>query len=88
MSDTFGFSVWPWMRQEGVIQRFTKDQAIQEYAGKVLVFDVANATFGRPTESGPRRPHERASIEETVARLACCMRAFVVSFMAIRTTSP
>ena len=50
MSNKFGFSVWPWMRQEGVIRRLTKEQAIQEYAGRVLVFDVANATFGRPTE--------------------------------------
>ena len=35
-----------------------------------------------------RREHaERALGGLTVARLACCMRAFVVSFMAIRTTS-
>ena len=77
MSNKFGFSVWPWMRQEGVIRRLTKDQAKQEYAGKVLVFDVANTTFGRPTESGPRRPHERASIEESILDLGLMWVAYL-----------
>ena len=77
MSNKFGFSVWPWMRQEGVIRRLTKDQAIQEYAGKVLVFDVANNTFGRPTESGPLRPHERASIEDSILDLGLMWVAYL-----------
>ena len=55
MSNKFGFSVWPWMRQEGVIRRLTKDQAIQEYAGQVLVFDVANAKSISHAELGSLR---------------------------------
>ena len=78
MSNKFGFSVWPWMRQEGVIRRLTKDQAIQEYAGRVLVFDVANTTFGRPTvtamNAAPRASQRTRASARSLHRIRVARR--------------